>query len=250
MDTSLEIQFKTEREYWHNVSRRIVSTVKFSSTRGMAFRGQNEQLCSKQNGDYLEILQLISEFDPFLSNHSKVWQQRERQSIIFIFYNMQKVIQIMGEKVLSIITNEVKEAKYFSLSVYFTPDLCHVDQLTIILRYIEKSSHQVTERFLKFIPIESHIGEYRAKIVLQFLEQQGARALIHMAFGVNLMTMLQTCQIDIKGCKLDPKAVYIPCAAHSLNLVGLCAVDSCVEAVNFFGILQKVYVFFSASTYR
>ena len=76
---------------------------------------------------------------------------------------MREVIQIMEEKVLSIITNEVKEAKYSSLNVDSTPDLCHVDQLTIILRYIEKSNHQVTERFLKFLPIESHIGEYLVK---------------------------------------------------------------------------------------
>ena len=28
------------------------------------------------------------------------------------------------------------------------------------------------------------------------------------------------------------------------------AVDSCVEAVNFYGIVQKVYAFLTASTYR
>ena len=33
--------------------------------------------------------------------------------------------------------------------------------------------------------------------------------------------------------EVNPKVVYIPCAEHSLNLVGLSAVDSCFEAVNF-----------------
>ena len=43
---------------------------------------------------------------------------------------------------------------------------------------------------------------------------------------------------------------YIPCAAHSLNLVAVCAAESCTGAVSFFGLIQKLYSFFSASTQR
>jgi len=43
------------------------------------------------------------------------------------------------------------------------------------------------------------------------------------------------------------KAFYVPCAGHSLNLVGVHTVESCLEAINFFGFLQKLYVFFSSS---
>jgi hypothetical protein len=50
--------------------------------------------------------------------------------------------------------------------------------------------------------------------------------------------------------EVNAQAVYMPCAAHSLNLVGQSAVDCCVEAVNFFGILQRLYVFFSSATKR
>ena len=49
---------------------------------------------------------------------------------------------------------------------------------------------------------------------------------------------------------VNPLAVYIPCSAHSLNLVGVSAVDCCVEAINFFGFVQQLYNFFSASTHR
>ena len=51
---------------------------------------------------------------------------------------------------LSVIITELKEAKYFSLSVDSTPDLCHVDQLTVIVRYVNKQSHNIQERFLLF----------------------------------------------------------------------------------------------------
>ena len=45
-------------------------------------------------------------------------------------------------------------------------------------------------------------------------------------------------------------SVYVPCARHSLNLVGENSVSECIDAVNFFGILQRLYSFFVASTHR
>jgi hypothetical protein len=50
--------------------------------------------------------------------------------------------------------------------------------------------------------------------------------------------------------KINKYAMYIPCAGHSLNLVGRAAVDCCLDAVNFFGIVQEIYNFFSSSTHR
>lgn len=47
----------------------------------------------------------------------------------------------------------------------------------------------------------------------------------------------------------SPEAVYIPCANHSLNLIGNCGAESCISAVNFFRIVERIYVFLSVSTY-
>lgn len=49
---------------------------------------------------------------------------------------------------------------------------------------------------------------------------------------------------------INPLADYVPCAAHSLNLVGTCAAESVPEAVNFFFTLQELYNFFTISTHR
>ena len=45
-------------------------------------------------------------------------------------------------------------------------------------------------------------------------------------------------------------ADWIPCAAHSLNLVGKAAAECCVAAVRFFTFLEEVYVFCTSSTSR
>ena len=56
--------------------------------------------------------------------------------------------------------------------------------------------------------------------------------------------------MQAKLCDINPLALYVPCAAHSLHLIGVCAVESCVEATNFFSLVQKLFTFFSASTSR
>ena len=45
-------------------------------------------------------------------------------------------------------------------------------------------------------------------------------------------------------------AKFIPCACHSLNLLGRSAVDCCLDAVNCFGIINEIYTFSSSSTKR
>ncbi|XP_055903949.1 uncharacterized protein LOC129939810 [Eupeodes corollae] len=49
---------------------------------------------------------------------------------------------------------------------------------------------------------------------------------------------------------INPSADYVHCAAHSLNLVGSCAVESETEAVDFFSTLQELYNLFTMSTHR
>ena len=47
----------------------------------------------------------------------------------------------------------------------------------------------------------------------------------------------------------NPHADYIPCFAHSLNLVGHSAVDNISAASKFFELVENVYCFFCASTH-
>ena len=71
IDSQLSNQFESERQYWRNVLRRVVAVIKFISERGLAPRGANEVFGSSQNGNYMGMLELIGQFDPFISNHIK-----------------------------------------------------------------------------------------------------------------------------------------------------------------------------------
>jgi hypothetical protein len=69
VDHELAAQFPEQLTYWREVLKRVVATVKSLASRGLPFRGHDEKLGSLHNGNYLMTLELIAEFDPFLSKH-------------------------------------------------------------------------------------------------------------------------------------------------------------------------------------
>lgn len=252
IDTELQKQFESECSYWTEVLRRVVSVVKFLAERGLALRGASDKFGRTDNGNYLGILELISEFDPFLKSHiEKYGNAGSGKPSYLSSQTCEEFIQLMGDRVLSEIVSEVKMAKYFSVSVDSTPDVAHVDQLTFVLRYVSPEGHS-QERFLKFLPIESHTGEALCASVLKVLEEMG----IDIANcrgqcydnAANMSGVYKGLQARIK--ELNPLVEWVPCAAHTLNLVGVNSVNCCFETADFFQFVQNLFNFCSKSTAR
>ncbi|XP_065645536.1 zinc finger MYM-type protein 1-like [Hydra vulgaris] len=162
----------------------------------------------------------------------------------------EEFICLMGNKVLSEIISELKKAKYYSISVDSTPDLSHVDQLTFTVRYVKDLAP--VERFLQFVPIHGHGAEHLETVVLNFLQENEIS--ISDCRGQsydnasNMAGQYSGLQKRIKD--KSKSALFIPCAGHSLNLVGNSAAGCCLEAIIFFDFVQCLYNFFSASTHR
>ena len=129
-------KYENESQYWRKVLHRIVSVVQFLRERGLAFRGKDEVIGSASNGVYLGILELNSNHDTFLAKHIQWHANKGLGHTSYLSSTVcEEVIELMGHKVMSTIINEIKRAKYY-ISVDSTPDAMHVDQLTVIIRYV------------------------------------------------------------------------------------------------------------------
>ncbi|XP_065663081.1 zinc finger MYM-type protein 1-like [Hydra vulgaris] len=252
VDQKLKYQVETEINYWKNVLTRVVAVVKSLSSRGMSFRGDDDRFGSVHNGNFMMSLELIAQFDPFLAQHIEKFGNKGKGLTSYLSFNIyEQFISIMADNVIQQMVKEIKEAKYFSISIDSTPDISHVDQLSFIFRYVQKNGCPV-ERFLGFLPNSGHKSEELADAVFLVLESHGLD--INNCRGQsydnasNMSGRYTGLQARIK--KVNPLATFVPCSAHSLNLVGECAVDCCIYAFEFFILLQIIYKFFSASTYR
>ena len=109
------------------------------------------------------------------------------------------------------------------------------------------------ERFLAFEPIHSHTGQSLADCVTAMVENLGLDLsnCRGQSFdnASNMSGRYNGLQAHLKQKKTLTH--YVPCAAHSLNLVGVNSIEgSSLEVGQYFDLLQSLYTFSAGSTHR
>lgn len=258
VDYELMSQIEKEHGYWRKVLHRVVATVKLLAKLGLPFRGHREHESSqisgtnKNKGNFLSCLEYLSEFDEFLKEHLLKYEACGSGKTNYLSHQIyDEILTLMAKDLKQTLSDEAKEARYFAITVDSTPDLSHVDQLTFVIRYVTPDGQPV-ERFFGFIPIKSHKAEYLKETVLKVLNDLGLDiALCRGQCYDNASNMSGVyAGLQAKILEMSPKAFYVPCTSHTLNLVGNNAAESCSGSLFFFDLVQHVYTFFSASTYR
>ena len=126
-----------ETRYWRKVLTRVVHVLIFLCERGLAIRGSDERIGSVHNGNFLGIIELLAEYDSFLSEHLEKYGNKGKGSTSYLSHSIcDELLKIMARRVTKIIVEEMQEAKYFSISVDSTPDITHIDQLSITTRFV------------------------------------------------------------------------------------------------------------------
>ena len=104
---------------------------------------------------------------------------------------------------------------------------------------------------LRFLAYGSCFKLNHGNIVLKFFEQVGIDVANIRGQSYDNASNMSGCYKGMQAqiSSINHLAHYIPCAAHSLNLVGVCAVESCIGTVSLFALIQKLYNFFSGLSY-
>ncbi|XP_065645451.1 zinc finger MYM-type protein 5-like [Hydra vulgaris] len=152
----LDSEIRKERNFWRQVLKRVVAVICTLIEKNLAFSGSNKSFGKESNDNFIGLLEHISKFDPFLSEHI------ENYGNVGSGKNNYFSKTVCDELVVL----EVKYSKYFGLSVDSTPDISHKDQLCIILRYVDEP----IKRFINFVQVEDHSGEKLAEVTINFLD--------------------------------------------------------------------------------
>lgn len=212
-------------------------------TQKIAQRGHDESDSSSNPGNVIRLLELIGRHDDIVLEHLRDSKRNAKYTSPDI---QNEVISLMAGMVKEEITNEVKNAKYFSVIVDETKDISKQEQLSLLLRYSYKG--QICESFLEFTPASSLDAESLTGYILDILGKHQLdyqSNLVGQGYdGASVMSGKNTgVQSRIK--EKAPFAYYVHCHAHRLNLVLVDVTSRIPDASKFFSLLEKLYVFFS-----
>uniref|UniRef100_A0A8C1J990 TTF-type domain-containing protein n=1 Tax=Cyprinus carpio TaxID=7962 RepID=A0A8C1J990_CYPCA len=244
---------EAERNRWREVLIRLVSIIQSLAERNMGLRGSVDTLHVNNNGNFLKEVELLAKFDPVLKEHVRRIDSGANHTTYLGKTVQNELIACISDTILRTIVVQIKESKYFSLILDCTPDVSHQEQMSVVIRTVDlKNTPEIREHFLGFLLAHESTGLGLSTLILRRLEElnipfEDCRGQTYDN-GANMKGRNKGTQARL--LKKNPRALYVPCAAHTLNLMVADSAKGSVDATNFFGVVQKLYTLFAAASQR
>lgn len=250
----IESQMSILMDRWQEILKRILDVIVTLARCNVALRGHRENytVIDSQSGNFLNIIDLLSRYDPLLSSHL----ENKNSKIKYLSPKIQNELISTAEKhVINQITDEIAKAAFFSIIVDTTQDISKTDQLSFIIRYVSANFDKnvcIKESFLGFVAVKKHSAADLQNEVIEFLSKHNIP--IHKCRGQGydgaavMSGEYSGLQSRIK--KMSPNAEFVHCSSHNLNLVLQDSVKTIPELSKFYMQVNHVYVFFSESLPR
>ena len=257
--------------------KRLIDITLCLAQQGMAFRGhrevdelsffaEEEVLDETCTGNFRKVVNLLAKYDAPLSNHIRVVtnsklkrkknpigktkgkKSRSGRGNLVSFMSadsQNKIINSTGKQLQKFIVSEINAAGIYSIAMDCTTDSSHADQLSIIIRYLNRSL-DIVERLVSVQRVKESSAEGLFDTLQEILKESSLSlkdAVGQSYDGASVMTG------KYKGVKtlvqqVNPQCIFIWTFDHVLNLVIMEACGSSLATKSLFGALEKLYAFF------
>ncbi|XP_069502501.1 zinc finger MYM-type protein 1-like [Ambystoma mexicanum] len=234
MQTGSELQMKERRDYLLH----IVAVIKLLGKQGISFRGHDESEDSENKGPFIEFLNVLSKFDPFLKRYippdNATYTSPSSQN---------EIIQCCSGEATHKIVNELKASGMYAIRGH------HKEQLAICVRYVLPLSGEIKEHFLGFRELEDFNADAITESLQECLKEHGVDSILCVAQTYDGAAVMSGVSggVQAKSRKYHPEGIYVHCYAHELNLVLCHTCKAIKEAKDFFSTMENLYTFFSTS---
>ncbi|XP_021724324.1 zinc finger MYM-type protein 1-like [Chenopodium quinoa] len=213
----------------HGINRKDLRSI-FLLGQGLAFRGHDESGESYNRGNFLELLKWLGEKVEEVRQHTL---ENAPKNCQMISPSIQKdIINCCAKETTRCIIEEVGD-DYFAILADESSDVSQKEQLALVLRFVNRDSGKVMERFLGIV----HVGDTTAltlkDAIMSLLVEHSLSPSMIRGQGYDGASNMKG---EINGLRTlimnndTPSAYYIHCFAHQLQLT-LVAVakknDSC-----------------------
>ena len=156
-------------------------------------------------------------------------------------------------KSVKVIVCELEKALYYSIILDFTPDVSRKEQMTLVVRFVYAVPGEevnVREHFLGFVQVSDTSGQGLTACLLDELSKKGISLQNMRSQGYDNGSNMKGKNVGVQKRILDlnPRAFFVPCGSHSLNLVVNDAALSCTLVLTFSTIYRNFITFFLDQT--
>jgi hypothetical protein len=156
----MEISIQNEYNFWRKVLHRVINVTLTLATTNLSFRGHRETEFSKNKGNFLSIITLISKYDPILEKLLSM--PAGKGTINYLSNTIQnEIITLLVNTILEQIILSINQSPSFSVIMDTTQDISKIDQLSQVIRYVSiildsngnPKTLQINESFIGFVEI-------------------------------------------------------------------------------------------------
>jgi len=258
--TSINSENKKQAEENRKKLISIVETVILCGRQPIALRGKNET--GKINlteppyndGNFRAILRFRARSgDIFLKEH--ILSQTSDSRSMFTSPTIQnEIIDLCGNFIQEKVVNRIKNAGFFTILADETQDISRYEQLALCIRYVDDSSTDsvfIREDFLEFVHLKNVTASALATTIMQCIITLGLDMEMLVGQGYDGAAVMSDQFRGVRTIISEkyPKAKFIHCSAHTLNLV---LAHSCEIPMirNCIGTIKPVINFFRQSALR
>ena len=197
----------------------------------------------------MELVHLLAKYDPVLREHLVKVKLGKNIVTSYLSPEVQnEFVSILAQQVRKKIIAQVKKSKYFCIIFDSTPDISHKDQLSEVLRYVNMDGNEVKveESFVRFIETKGKSAKEISELILRQLENDEIQIddCRGQAYDNAAVMSAHRSGVQKRILEINPKALFVPCSNHSLNLACIHAASVVVLSVTCFGTLDRLFSFF------
>ncbi|XP_065658546.1 zinc finger MYM-type protein 1-like [Hydra vulgaris] len=246
LDDYLINSINEEKMVWREILKIVVDAILFCAKNNIALRGLNEKIGDPNCGIFLNLIEFASHYNRTLKERI---EKHKKGSVLYFSPMIQnEIIKLFGDITRNEIISRIKKSKYYTILFDCTPDISKKEQMSQMIQYVHVDSNgkvMIEEGFINFIHSHEKTGEGLTTEILNKLEcdkldinddrGQGYDN------GANMAGKYKGVRARI--LEINSLAIFIPCAAHNLNLAGVQAGSTSPEMITFFGTVQRLFNF-------
>ncbi|XP_050065998.1 uncharacterized protein LOC126555076 [Aphis gossypii] len=246
------IREKQEQAFNKDAVSILIDLARTLARQGLAFRSHNEGANELQDGNFYQMVLLLSRHNAILKRWLNDKSMHSHKVTYLSIKSQNEFIELLAAETRKNIVEEVLTSDIFSVLANTTPDVALKDQLSVCLRYVDQGGSP-NERLLDVIEVSDKTGYGIAKSIYDTLIKHklktGNIAFQSYDYASSMSGVNKGAQryfSELVGHNVS----YIPCQAHRLNTFLEHGCKASLITGNFIDILENIYVFFSASTKR